>query len=51
MLYTILRGQSDITILTVHAPTEDKSDDQKDSFYEKLEPIINQFPKCHMKLC
>jgi len=28
----------------VHAPNEDKSDDTKDSFYEKLEHVFNQFP-------
>jgi hypothetical protein len=28
-----------------HAPTEDKTDDVKDRFYEKLEPVFNKFPK------
>jgi hypothetical protein len=27
-----------------HAPTEDKSDDTKDSFYEEPECVFNQFP-------
>jgi len=31
MLYIILRGQC-VIVLSVHAPTEDKSDDTKDSF-------------------
>jgi hypothetical protein len=30
----------------VHAPSEEKSDDSKDSFYEELE----HFPKYHMKI-
>jgi endonuclease/exonuclease/phosphatase family metal-dependent hydrolase len=34
----------------VHAPTEDKCDDTKDSFYEELEGIFHQFPKYHMKI-
>jgi hypothetical protein len=34
MLYTILRGSwCHIIVLSVHAPTEDKTDDVKDSFY------------------
>jgi exonuclease III len=34
----------------VHAPTEDKDDDIKDSFYEELEKVLNQFSRYHMKL-
>jgi hypothetical protein len=34
----------------VHAPTKDKSDDTKDSFYEELDCVFNQFPKYHMKI-
>ena len=31
-----LKGRwCDITVVNVHAPTEDKDDDIKDSFYEK----------------
>jgi len=30
--------------LNVHAPTEDKDDDIKDSFYEGLEQVFDQFP-------
>jgi hypothetical protein len=33
----------------VHAPTEDKDDDIKDSFYEELEQIFDQFLTYHMK--
>jgi hypothetical protein len=31
-------------------PTEDKTDDVKDSFYEELERIFDKFPKYHMKI-
>jgi hypothetical protein len=34
----------------VHAPTEDKCDDKKDSFYEELEGVFDQIPKYHMKI-
>jgi hypothetical protein len=42
MLYIILRGRwCHIIVLNVHAPTEDKTDDVKDSLYEELEHLIN----------
>ena len=34
----------------MRAPTEEKSDDSKDSFYEKLEQVSNHFPKYHSKI-
>jgi hypothetical protein len=34
--------QEVIPFLNVHAPTEDKIDDIKDSFYEKLECVFNK---------
>jgi hypothetical protein len=34
----------------VHAPTEDKDDDIKDSFYEEVEELFNQFCRYHMKI-
>jgi hypothetical protein len=34
----------------VHAPSEDKCDDKKNSSYEELERVFDQFPKCHMKI-
>jgi hypothetical protein len=34
----------------VHAPTEDKDDDMKDSFYEEVEQVFDQFPRYHMKI-
>jgi hypothetical protein len=45
MSYVILKGRwYDIIVLNVHAPTEDK-DDIKDSFYEELEQVFDQFPR------
>ena len=36
--YITLKGRwCDIIVLNVHAPTEDKDDDIKDSFYEEIE--------------
>jgi hypothetical protein len=35
----------DIVVLNVHTPNEDEGDDKKDSFYEELEHVLNQFPK------
>jgi hypothetical protein len=37
-------------VLNVHASTEDKIDDMKNSFYKELECIFNKFPKFHMKI-
>jgi hypothetical protein len=40
MTYIILRGRwCYVIVLNVHAPTEDKIDDVKDSFYDKLDHI------------
>jgi hypothetical protein len=51
MLYTTLRGHwCDIIVLNVHAPTEVKSDNTKDSFREELEHVFDYFPKYHMKM-
>jgi hypothetical protein len=49
--YIILRGRPcHIIVLNVHAPTEDRTDDVKDSFYEELERMFDKFPKYHMKI-
>jgi hypothetical protein len=40
----------DIIELNVHAPTEDKDDNIKDSFYEELEQVFDQFPWYRMKI-
>jgi hydroxypyruvate isomerase len=53
MSYIILRGRwcySYITVLNAHAPTEDKTDDVKSSFYEELERVFDKFPKYHIKI-
>ena len=50
MSYIVLRGHwCNIIILNVHAPSEEKSDSSKDSFYEELEEVFNHFPKYDMK--
>jgi hypothetical protein len=43
-------GSPTVVNLSVHAPTEDKTDDVKDSFYEDLERIFDKFSKHHMKI-
>jgi hypothetical protein len=51
MPYIIIRGHwCHIIVLNIHAPTEDKADDVKDSFYEELECVFYEFPKYHMKM-
>jgi exonuclease III len=50
MSYIALKARwYDIIVLNVHAPTEDK-DVIKDSFYEELEEVFDQFPMYHMKI-
>jgi hypothetical protein len=49
MSYITRKGRwCDVIELNVHAPTKD--DDIKDSFYEELERVFDQFPRYHMKL-
>ena len=50
MLYVVLRGPWYIIVFIVHAPSEEKSDDSKDSFYEELEQVFDHFPKYLMKI-
>ena len=40
----------DITVLNVHAPSEDKDDDIKDGFYKEIERLFNQLPENNMKI-
>jgi hypothetical protein len=48
MSYIILRGRwCHTNALNVHAPTEDKTDDVKESFYEELERVFDKFPNYH----
>jgi len=49
--HVILRGSwCNIIVLNVHAPSEEKSDDSKDSFHFELEQVFDHFPKYHMKI-
>jgi hypothetical protein len=51
MSYIILRCRwFHIIVLNVHAPTEDKIDYVKGSFYEELERIFDKLPKYHTKI-
>ena len=34
----------------MHAPSEEKSDESKDSFYEEFEQVFDHFLKYHMKM-
>jgi hypothetical protein len=50
MSHINLKGLWCDVVLNVHAPTEDKNDDIKDSFYKELKQVFDQFPKYHMKI-
>jgi hypothetical protein len=51
MSYIILRGHwCNIIVLNMHAPCEDEGDDVKDSFYEELGRVFDQFPRYNMKI-
>ena len=43
--YIVLRGRwCNIIVMNVHAPSEEKCDDSRDSFYEELEQMFYHFP-------
>jgi hypothetical protein len=49
--YIVLRGRWDnMIVLNVHALSEDKSDNSRDSFFEELEEVFDHFPWYHMKI-
>ena len=49
--YTVLTSRCcNFIVLNVHAPSEEKSDNSKDSFYEESEQVFDHFPKNHMKM-
>jgi hypothetical protein len=50
MACIILRGRWYVTVLSVHAPTEDKIDDVKDSFNEELELVFDKFLPYRMRI-
>jgi hypothetical protein len=44
-IYTYLRSRwCNIIILSAHVPSEEKSGDSKNSFYEELEQGFDRFP-------
>jgi hypothetical protein len=46
-----LRGcRCDTIVVNVHPSLEDKNDDSKDSFYEKLEQVLDQFLEYHINI-
>jgi len=47
MSYIIVRGHWCEMVLKVHAPTKNKSNDTKDTFFEEVD-VFNQFLKYHM---
>jgi hypothetical protein len=49
--YIILRCRwCHIIVLNVHAPTEDKTDYVKASFYKELDPVFDKLTKYHIKI-
>jgi exonuclease III len=47
----VLRGRwRNVIVVNVHAPSEEKNDESKDSFYEELEHVFDHFPKYHTKI-
>ena len=48
--YIVLRGCWCNIVLNVHAPSEEKSDDSKDRFYEELGQVFNHFPKYNTEI-
>jgi hypothetical protein len=51
MSYIAVRGRwCNITVLNVHSPCENKGDNVKESFYEELGQVFDQFPRYNMKI-
>jgi hypothetical protein len=50
--YQQLRGLNLLVIgsLNIYAPTEDKTDDVRNSFYEDFEHVFDKCPKYHIKI-
>jgi hypothetical protein len=50
MSYVVLRVHwCNIIVLNVHAPSEEKNDDSKDSFYGELDKEFYSFRKYHIR--
>jgi hypothetical protein len=50
MSYIILRGRwCNVIVLNVHVPCEGKGDEEKDSFFQELGHVSEQFPTYDMK--
>ena len=47
---TIPMTYCNIIVLNMHAPSEEKSDSSKESFYVELEQVFDHFPKYDMKI-
>ena len=46
-----IRGKpNNVTLLNVYAPTEEKSEVNKNTFYESMEKIYDQIPKIILEL-
>ena len=51
MSYIVLKGRwNNMIVLNAHAPSEEKSDELKDSFYEELERVFDHFPRYDRKI-
>ena len=51
VLYIVLKGRwCNIIVLNVHAPSEEKSDESKDSFYKEIEQVFDHFPKYYIQI-
>jgi hypothetical protein len=49
-VYNIKTSLVDIIVLKVHSPVENKGDDVKGSFYEKLGRVFDKFPGYDLKI-
>lgn len=51
LCYIRIKGKcKNLTIINIHAPTEVKTDDEKDKFYEEMERVYQKLPKREIKL-